>query len=137
MITSLAIRELDYVDSYWAEALALKRVGPVERVCHVLEPMLRRAESAGLLFANLRGAMFTWGEENQATFRCGIQDYVLMISECLTHPEPAESVVGNERVWIVSESLYYQTLDLSARPWYVVDTWDERRAALIALPASG
>jgi AcrR family transcriptional regulator len=133
ILNTLAIRELCDIDTLWKEALALKRVGPVERVQHVLEPCLTRASETGLLYANLRAAMFTWGDENQAIFESGLQDIIRMIVECLVHPGPVPEGPAGDRVWLVAESLYYQALDLAARPWWMVGTWEERRATLEVL----
>ena len=59
--------EIDRLDESFTAAVALKRVRPADRVSAMLCPLLDRAEQTGLLYPNLRGAMFAWqGELTEA-----------------------------------------------------------------------
>jgi AcrR family transcriptional regulator len=56
-------QEADFLDNAYEQARRLKREQPNDRVYAMLADLLNRAEKTGLLYPNLRGALFTWHGE--------------------------------------------------------------------------
>lgn len=110
------------------------KVGPpVDRVARFLEPLLVRAQETGRLYPNIRGAMFTWGEEFGGVAQCWIEDFSTMLVELMTQSQPIVDEVTELRTFRAAESLYYSALDLASTEWRFSTTWVERQATLRSL----
>lgn len=129
ILNTLAVQEIDFLDTAYEELLAAKGMRRDEKAYRLLEALLARAESTGRLYPNLRAAMFTWGEDNQGIYRCGLDDMVAMIATLLRSAtdgsETAERTFG-----YFGESLLHLAWDLASFEGLWMRTWTERRAAL-------
>jgi AcrR family transcriptional regulator len=129
VFNTVAIRELGIFDEGCEAAMLANHRKPVERVIAAFEPLFSRAEHSGRLYANLRGAMFTWGAENQSVFRCGFQDYVDMTSKLITG-NPITNEPGHARQQgYIAEVVFNTALDIASMEGEWWGNWIERREA--------
>ena len=113
----------------WLYDLAEKHTKrPVnDRLFEALDFVLSRAESAGLLYPNLRSQMFVWGEENAGVMRCLLIDVLDAMVEMMKQAAPK----GSEQSCVyAAEVLFGTALDLAAAPGLHYRTFKERREAL-------
>ena len=95
-------------------------------VTRVLSTLLDLAQQTGRLLPNLRAQMFVWGEDNQAIFRHGLQDWNAGLASVLAGKEETK---GTAHI-AAAENLINFTLDLAAGAGYVTSTEKWRRAIL-------
>ena len=113
----------------WLYDLAEKHTKrPVnDRLFEALDFILMRAESAGLLYPNLRSQMFVWGEENAGVMRCLLIDVLDAMVEMMKQAAPKGS---EQSCMYAAEVLFGTALDLAATPGLHYRTFKERREAL-------
>jgi len=149
VLSDLLHEELDLLDAADKAASALKRVRPSQRAYSMLVVLIDRAESTGLLYPNLRAAMFTWQgeprEEEYSEFgfnthptremlgrfmRYPLTDQYFAVEELLRVPRDSSLTSKEFGEPPIGELLIHFALDLAAGiPSYLTD-FDERRHAL-------
>jgi AcrR family transcriptional regulator len=128
ILATVAIQEIN-LDRAFEEAKDARRLTRAKRVFMALNTLLDRAEESGLLYPNLRAAMFSCGSENQSVFRIAIEGCWENIMELIT--DRSESNESRSRtVGYLVDHLLNLTLDLASNEGYMARTWDERRDAL-------
>lgn len=133
IINTVLLRELDWFDEGYELANRQTHLPPADRVMLCFEPLFRHAEVSGRLYANLRGAMFTWGRENTETYRCGLNDYVDLTAELLTSELLPLGASDDRFYGFVAEGIFNAALDILAEDPETAATWQERRDAFRAL----
>lgn len=135
ILSTVAITEVN-LDTALDEALAQDDLIRSQQVFIVLNSLLNRAEKSGLLFANMRGAMFSWGAENQGVYRIALEACWEVLRVLMAN-ETRSDELEDRRLAYLAEGLLNLTLDLASSEGYMARTWDERRAALrVAVDAS-
>src|ERR1035438_1428399 len=93
--------EFPYDETY-DRMMACKSGSAVERVMRFLEPILLRGQQTGRLYPNIRGAMFTGGEEVNGIEKCWAEDCSAMIVELMTLSVPVGDEAKGLRVFRVA-----------------------------------
>jgi AcrR family transcriptional regulator len=90
VLNTVLLRELAAFDDGFGQVERKKRPSRIENVMRAFGPLFARAERSGRLYANLRGAMFTWGATNSDIYSKCFKDYVDMTVELLTGYPPSK-----------------------------------------------
>jgi hypothetical protein len=128
ILATVAIREIN-LDSAFEKAKEAPRLRRAKRVFIALNTLLDRAEESGLLYPNLRAAMFSWGSENQSVFRIAFEGCWENLMDLITDRSGSQESHGRAMGYLV-DHLLNLTLDLASSEGYMARTWDERRDAL-------
>lgn len=133
VVCTVATREFSLFDDGCNAAMSEPVRDPVARTMCAFEPLFAMAEKSGRLYANLRSAMFGWGDENQGVFRLGWSDYVDMTAELLTGAWPAGESSQVRHLGYLAEAVLNGALDITTAQGEWPSNWLERREAFRTL----
>jgi len=136
VLNAVLLRELAAFDDGFGEVERKKQPSRIDNVMRAFEPLFAKAESSGRLYANLRGAMFTWGATNSDIYRKCLNDYVDMTVELLTGYWPSRDPAIGRAQGHVAEAVFNGALNVLAEEGKPGTTWLERREAFCALVAT-
>lgn len=133
VLNAVLLRELAAFDDGFGEVEREKRPSRIDNVMRAFEPLFAKAEGSGRLYANLRGAMFTWGSANSDIYRKCLNDYVDMTVELLTDHSPSKDPAIARAQGHVAEAVFNGALNVLAEGGEPGTTWLERLDAFRAL----
>jgi AcrR family transcriptional regulator len=138
--------EADRLDDWYIEATQLKRTTPEARAFAMLRGLIDRAEATGLLYPNIRSAMFTWaGEPTPAEYepdlmtsasspamlgsfvRIQLSEHYVGVEDLLGIPPKPGKPIGPTPI---GECLLNFAFDLAAGSPTYRGSFDERRETL-------
>jgi AcrR family transcriptional regulator len=133
VLNAVLLRELAAFDDGFGAVERKKRSSCIDNVMRAFEPLFAKAERSGRLYANLRGAMFTWGATNSDIYSKCLNDYVDMTVELLTGYAPSRDPAIARAQGHVAEAVFNGALNVLAGESKPGTTWLERRDSFCAL----
>jgi AcrR family transcriptional regulator len=129
ILNTVLIRELTGFDEGFAKAERQRNADPLARTLTAFSPLFAQAETSGRLYANLRGAMFTWGTQNSDIYSKSFNDYIDMTVELLKGAAPSSEPLMARLEGHIAKAVFSGCLDSLANGVDAESGWKERQEA--------